>query len=272
MQKSIFTTRILRSAYFKTALNTDVGSQRGEKVIDVRECPPLVLEMVVNFMYDIDLPEDFNFQDFEGVLLMADFYHMEDLKDAVASHMSKHWNETNILALSQLAEKYKAEKMQEMCCDYILTNLDILGKNLLDQLFMALPLLGRKSWDRLNDTMPRGVEIANKVLGINLSAMVDNFTPRKNFLGDTYQARVGYEAYVRAHIKQDMLVVCNKTSEWRHYQTWNTIKVQEGTIGRVIECGTYGQPVVKWETGEAMRGEIYALDLLTPPVKTTLFS
>ena len=272
LQKSIFTTRILRSAYFKTALNTDVGSHRGEKVIDVRECHPLVLEMVVNFMYDIDLPEDFNFQDFEGVLFMADFYHMEDLKDAVSSHVSKHWNETNILALSQLAEKYKAEKMQEMCCDYILVNLDILGKSLLDQLFMALPLLGRKSWDRLNDTMPRGVEIANKVLGINLSAMVDNFTPRKNFLGDTYQARVGYEAYVRAHIKQDMLVVCNKTSDWRHYQTWNTIKVQEGTIGRVIECGTYGQPVVKWETGEAMRGEIYALDLLTPPVKTTLFS
>ena len=102
LQKSIFTTRILRSAYFKTALNTDVGSHRGEKVIDVRECHPLVLEMVVNFMYDIDLPVDFNFHDFEGVLYMADFYHMEDLKDAVASHVSKHWNETNILALSQL--------------------------------------------------------------------------------------------------------------------------------------------------------------------------
>merc|ERR1712013_212445 len=150
-----------RSAYFKTALNTDVGSHRGEKVIDVRECHPLVLEMVVNFVYDIDLPEDFNFQDFEGLLFMADFYHMEDLKGAVALHVSNHWNETNILALSQLAEKYKAEKMQVVCCDYILINLDILGKNLLDQLFMALPLLGRKSWDRLNDTMPRGVEIAN---------------------------------------------------------------------------------------------------------------
>ena len=79
-----FSTFILfRSEYFKTALNTDVGPKK--KVREVKECHPYVLETVVNFMYDVSIPDDFNLQDFESLLYMADLYHMTDLKDAVGS-------------------------------------------------------------------------------------------------------------------------------------------------------------------------------------------
>ena len=98
-----------------------------KKVREVKECHPYVLETVVNFMYDVGIPDDFNLQDVESLLYMADLYHMADLKDAVGSLIPKHWNPNNILALSHLAEKYKAEKMQQMCCDFILVNLAILG-------------------------------------------------------------------------------------------------------------------------------------------------
>ena len=272
-----FSTFILfRSEYFKTALNTDVGPKK--KVREVKECHPYVLETVVNFMYDVSIPDDFNLQDFESLLYMADLYHMADLKDAIGSLTCKHWNTNNILALSHLAEKYKAEKMQEMCCDFILVNLAILDKNLLDQLFLALPLLGRKSWERLNEPRPRGIEIANKVLGINLSVMADAFNRRIEFSSEEdsfqskVQSKVDYEQYIKGQIQQDMLVLCNKTSKWWHHLSWNSDTVKEGTIGRVVECEPFGKPIVKWETGLVMKGEHAHLDLLTPPIKTTLFS
>ena len=271
---------IFRSEYFKTALNTDVGPRK--KVREVKECHPYVLETVVNFMYDVGIPEDFNLQDVESLLYMADLYHMADLKDAVGSLIPKHWDPNNILELSHLAEKYKAEKMQHMCCDFILVNLAILDRNLLDQLFLALPLLRRKSWERLNETRPRGIDIANKVLGINLSVMADAFSRSSDFSTDEddsfqsiqskIQLKNDYEQYIKAHIQQDMLVLCNKTSKWWHHLTWNSDIVKEGTIGRVIECELYGKPIVKWETGVVMKGEHAHLDLLTPPIKTALFS
>ena len=253
-----------------------------KKVREVKECHPYVLETVVNFMYDVGIPEDFNLQDVESLLYMADLYHMADLKDAVGSLIPKHWDPINILELSHLAEKYKAEKMQHMCCDFILVNLAILDRNLLDQLFLALPLLRRKSWERLNETRPRGIDIANKVLGINLSVMADAFSRSSDFSTDEddsfqsiqskIQLKNDYEQYIKAHIQQDMLVLCNKTSKWWHHLTWNSDIVKEGTIGRVIECELYGKPIVKWETGVVMKGEHAHLDLLTPPIKTALFS
>ena len=94
---------------------------------------------------------------------MADLYLMEDLKDVVGSLIAgRKMEEGNILEFSQLAKKYRAQRLKELCCDFILANVAILDKNLLDQLLLALPLLGRKSWERLNEARPQGIEIPNK--------------------------------------------------------------------------------------------------------------
>ena len=55
---------ILRSPYFKTALNTDVGSNnqssrkrtKGIQNLEVKECSPEVLFTTIKFIYGIDLP------------------------------------------------------------------------------------------------------------------------------------------------------------------------------------------------------------------------
>ena len=112
----------LRSEYFKTALNTEVGGG-WKRVITVEECSHLVLSAIVDFMYGINIPEDINMEDMFSLLAMADLYLMEDLKVAVAPLLSKQLTTKNILYTSRMAEKYNALRLKEVCCDFILEKL-----------------------------------------------------------------------------------------------------------------------------------------------------
>ena len=106
---------LLRSEYFKTALNTSVGNNN--KVLKVDECSSRILAAVVDFIYGIGIPEDMkgDFEDAKTLLAMADLYLMEDLKDAVGALIAtKHITTINILEVSQMAEKYRAQKLKEM--------------------------------------------------------------------------------------------------------------------------------------------------------------
>ena len=67
---SRFLDSLLRSEYFKTALNTSVGNNN--KVLNVEECSPHVLATVVDFMYGIGIPEVFTNEDARTLLAMAD--------------------------------------------------------------------------------------------------------------------------------------------------------------------------------------------------------
>ena len=99
------------------------------KMIKVDECSPRVLARVVDFIYGIEIAEeDFNYEDSESLLAMADLYLMKELKDAVGSLIaSKEMNKEHILGISQMAEKYNAQKLKEMCCRFI--NLITIGIN-----------------------------------------------------------------------------------------------------------------------------------------------
>ena len=61
---------------------------------------------------------------------MADIYLMEDLKDAIASHLAPHLDKDNILEIYHLAEKYTAPKLKEKCSDLILTSVSIAKQGL----------------------------------------------------------------------------------------------------------------------------------------------
>ena len=119
---------MLRSKYFKTALNTEVGDQKN--VIEVQECSLHVLAMVIDLMYGIGIPKEFSSDDAKSLLTMADLYLMEDLKDAVAPLLAKHLSTDNILETTKMAEKFTAENLMEMCSDFInanISNLDSAG-------------------------------------------------------------------------------------------------------------------------------------------------
>ena len=67
---------ILRSPYFKTALNSDVGSNNQ---LEVKECSPEVLSTTIKFIYGIGLPEDLSVGDAKNLLTIADLYLMGEI-------------------------------------------------------------------------------------------------------------------------------------------------------------------------------------------------
>ena len=221
----------------------------------MEECSPLVLATAVDFVYGIGIPEDFGSEDAKSLLVMADLYLMEDLKDAVGSHVaSKQMNQDNILEISQMAEKYSAQRLKERCNEFIFHNLQTLDKKLLMELYEALPSIGKRSWLELIEGKPQNsVDVANKVLGINLT---HPFKKRKDFQSD-----IDYKGYLMTRMEPNMLVLCNRGSYWGGNNF-----VPAGTIGRVLSFDING-PKVKWSDisrGTNHSGSYIDLDLLNP--------
>ena len=107
---------------------------------------------------------------------MAHLFDMEDMKDAVAPRIGDQLDLKNILETSKMALKYNALKLTEVCCDFILANVDGLSSSLLDQLFKVMPFKGVVA-----KRCFRVVDIVNKVLGVSLAT---TFKTRKDFLSE----------------------------------------------------------------------------------------
>ena len=249
----------LRSEYFKTALNTEVGGGC-KRVFAVEECSHLVLSAVIDFMYGINIPDDFTMEDLFSVLAMADLYLMEGLKDAVAPLLDKQLKTDNILETSRMAEKHDGLKLKEVCCHFILANIDQLGTSLLDDLFTAMPVAGRTCLQKHK----KGVEISKDLLGFNL-AELDEFKRRSDF-----SSVMGYSQYVKANIKPNMFVRCIQMTVWDDHPTNADhptnlpVPVPDGTLGHVVS--TDGQAVtVKWKGKSKCVGAMCWVELLTPP-------
>ena len=154
-----------------------------KRVITVEECSHLVLSAIVDFMYGINIPDNFSMEDMFSLLAMADLYLMEDLKDAVAPLVGKQLKTDNILETSRMAENHGALKLKEVCCDYILANTDALDASMLDDLFTVMPEVGRACLQK-QKVQHRGAELANKLLGVNL-AELNHLRRRSDFPNET---------------------------------------------------------------------------------------
>ena len=233
------------------------------KMIKVDECSPRVLARVVDFIYGIEIAEeDFNCEDSESLLAMADLYLMTDLKDAVGSLIgSKQMNKENILGIFQMAERYSAQKLKEMCCRFIFQNLQTLDKELLTQLYETFPWL-----EIIEGALQNSVDVANKVLGINLT---DNpFKKRGDFKSD-----LEYNGYMMTHLKPNMLVVTNREAVEFKAAPYSVDEdgqqsLSEGTIGRVHSSHSNpAKPFILWSNGGSTACcDLTALDILAPPI------
>ena len=229
---------ILRSDYFKKAEDFKAATGDTTKVFEVKECSHSVLETAINFMYGIDIsaPPTLGKADLlpfvEGLLTMADLYLMEDLKDAVASFMAPLLTQDNILKTLRLAEKFTATKLEESCTNFISTN----------------------------------ISVANQVLGLDAAHM---FNKKSENL-----------------VKKDMIVRCNANSYWHTFGNgfdWSLNTRKVGAIGRIVDVNVNdanGQKfTIKWISKNSLTerqpdsrlGNISHLDILTPPIDTSLF-
>ena len=131
---------ILRSPYFKTALNSDVGSNNQ---LEVKECSPEVLSTTIKFIYGIGLPEDLSVGDAKDLLTIADIIHMEDLKEALAPGLGAQLDKDSILEISRMAEKFNAPKLMEICADFIVSNITDPG-----EIFAGMPQIADLCWKK----------------------------------------------------------------------------------------------------------------------------
>ena len=76
-------------------MNTGVGDN--SKTMEVKEFSYEVLSAAVDFMYGIEIPEEFdNEEDLKSLLHMADLYLMEDLKDAAGFLIGRTLSQGNV--------------------------------------------------------------------------------------------------------------------------------------------------------------------------------
>ena len=150
-----------------TAIDTAVGEKK--KFLEVKECTHYVLAIIIDFIYGTEIPDDLTQETGESLLVMADLYLMEDLEEAVSIALAKHLSLDNVLEVFQLGEKHTAQKLKDLCSDFLIANKDCL-------------------------------EIATEILGTNLQ---EKFLKRADF--GTEQE---YIAYKRITIKPNMIVRC----------------------------------------------------------------
>jgi len=258
----------MRSPYFKTALNTDVGSNNQssrkrikgiQNQLEVKECSPEVLSTTIKFIYGIGLPEDLSVEDAKDLLTIADLYLMEDLKEALAPSLGAQLDEDSILEISKMAEKFTAPKLMEICVDFIVCNITDPG-----EIFAGMPQIADLCWKKQLKELEIAAE--NVALGTDLKT---NFKKRKDFSCD-----FEYKDYLMRNLKSGMLVTNNKTLTEDEGVYKN--EVEEGSIGRILRSDGTDGVHVNWfleKYGTELRSSISLLDLdiCAPSCNTTFF-
>ena len=125
-----------------------MGNAKSKSELEVKDCSPEVLTCVVDFMYGIPIPEDF--EDTKGLLHQADLFLMEDLKSAVGFLIAKTLSLNTLTDLFPLGEKYREVVLQESCSDFILAHIEEIEDNVLSEL--DLSLIAKESLQAIKDT------------------------------------------------------------------------------------------------------------------------
>ena len=235
---------LFRSEYFKKNIDTPPR----EESIEVKGFSFHVLSTVVNFMYGHDIPHDFRSRDVESLLTMAELYLMEDLKLAVARLLGKRLSKDNILETYQLAEKYGAGELKEMCRDFIFSYIDFANG------VLGVDLVNAVKYRRDLRDVP-------KYKDYMMTCMEPNMLVRCNTTSYWYipvqrKRTVEEDGYAADEVKR-------------------ALSVEKGTIGRVVSFdGTVNGISVKWESGiTTWHGNLFHLDPLTScPVDPKLFT
>ena len=230
---------LFRSEYFKTREAFLTATHNTTKVIEVKECSHDVLKAVINFMYGRELPGSYSTSYVEFLLFMADFYRVEDLKDAIATHMGLKLDEDNILDIYPLAEKYTAQRLKEMCSNFILTSISITKKCLkLD----AATLSKERKEGRIENGM---------IVRCNTTSLwwtKDGLSKSKK--DDAY-------------------------SPYSGARLWSETTVEAGAIGRIVNNFTR-EVTVRWSEVSAQLSDIPVadishLEILAPPIRINFF-
>ena len=250
-------------------MNTGVGDN--SKTMEVKEFSYEVLSVAVDFMYGIEIPEDFdNEEDLKSLVHMADLYLMEDLKDAAGFLIGKTLNQDNIFDISKFADKFGAMLLSDQCANFFYDNHTSFGDDKIAQMkdgtvmgALAMKMMKESGWECW----------MTKLFGDK-----PGFKRREDF-GDEDD----YKAYVRSKIRPRMLVRCNQSRcTWNGYSVNGSYPVKEGHVGLIVQnVNQSGSVQVKWLTvkggdeahqllNQTSAGAFECLDLLTNPMQFSI--
>ena len=232
------------------------------KTIEVKEFSCKVLSTAVDFMYRIDIPENFNNRDdLKSLLHMADLYLMEELKDAAGFLIGKDLNKKNIFDASHLADKFRAVALSKQCAEFLFDNASAIEDEKLAEMKEGTVMA----------SLAKKFVMESKRQQWKDSWVTKLFGERPDFKRrEDFGSVEDYKAYVKSRIKPRMFVICNVSSNWSDFP------VKEGHVGIVdTHCSTCAH--VKWLTlksgdpaygiqNEASNGPFECLDLLTSPI------
>merc|ERR1719495_28488 len=269
----------MRSEYFKTAMNTTVGNNNNKKKLEVVEFSYEVLSTAVDFMYGIEIPEEFNDEDdLVNLLHMADHYLMEDLKDATGFKISTNLNMENVFDISKFADKFRAVLWSEECAKFLYDNHASIEDDKIAE-------IKRKEGTVMAALAMRFVKESRESWLTKLFGEKPDFKRREDF-----ENLNEYENYVNEEIRPGMFVRCNNSSFWNGHSVNGRFYVTEGHIGFITDAiNTPEVPgdntwLVKWLTikdgdwagfqdsrrvsllNETSTGPLESLDLLTWPL------
>ena len=245
-------------------MNTGVGDN--SKTMEVKEFSYGVLSAAVDFMYGIEIPEEFdNEEDLKSLVHMADLYLMEDLKDAAGFLIGRTLSQGNVFDLSKLADKFGAMLLSDQCVNFFYDNHSTFEDDnfavmkdgtVMAALAMKMMKESKNSW-------------VTKLFGDK-----PDFKKREDF-GDVD----AYKTYVRPKIQEGMFARCNKSSTWHgSYPVNGSYSVKEGHVGFILQnVDQSGSVQVMWLStrsgdeahqllNETSTGAFECLDLLTNPV------
>ena len=110
-----------RSEYFEMALSRD-WLEKKEKKMDLKDCSVEALHVAVNFMYGINIPEDF--KEHAGLLHLAELFMMDNLKEVVEERLAQALTKANYLETSQVAELYSNTSLITKCGHFLFEEID----------------------------------------------------------------------------------------------------------------------------------------------------
>ena len=120
--------------------------------------------------------ENLDWEEATSLLPMADFFLMDDLKDAAIPVIENLLSLDNILEAAELAVKHSKEKLKEVCCDFALSRIPPRDHNneLLQKLILILPMFGLRVWHRSY--------VPEKVLSVEPFQEQEEFSLRQQLL------------------------------------------------------------------------------------------
>ena len=140
-----------RSEYFETALSREWMEKKEKKMV-LQDCSVEALNIAVNFMYGINVPEDFT--QYGDLLHLAELFMMENLKEVVVERLANNLSKGNYLETSKTAELYKATRLIDQCAHFVheeMSESDEIDWKEMGNLPTVMAAFGKKAMKRKSD-------------------------------------------------------------------------------------------------------------------------